>query len=135
MDAFYTKCGFEEMQLGRIAAMLKTTYWAKTRREEKIRLSMQNSICFGVFLMENALQVGFARVLTDYATTYYLCDVVIDPEYRGNKMGYGLVEAIEKHMEPYGLKSLLVSRDACGLYEKFGYRPCSEGAMVKNFGA
>ncbi len=134
MEAIYIKTGSDEMQIDRVSSMLKTTYWATTRSEETIRLSMQNSLCFGVFLEKNNLQVGFARVLTDYATTYYLSDVVIDPEYRGQGFGVKLIEAIEKHMEPYGLKSLLFTRDAHGLYEKFGYHTVENRAMFKNFG-
>ena len=133
MESICLKTGSEKMQLERIAAMLKTTYWASERSEEIITKSIQNSLCFGLFLEKNDVQVGFARVLTDYATTYYLCDVVIDPEYRGKGLGCMLVKAIEKHMEPYGLKSLLFTRDAHGLYEKFGYHKSEDRAMFKNF--
>lgn len=133
MESFCIRIGSEKMQLERIASMLKTTYWASTRSEEIIAKSIQNSLCFGVFTEKSNLQVGFARVLTDYATTYYLCDVVIDPEYRGKGLGCKLIEAIEKHMEPYGLKSLLFTRDAHGLYEKYGYKNVKDRAMFKNF--
>lgn len=133
MESICIKSGSDKMQLERIASMLKTTYWASTRSEDIIAKSIQNSLCFGVFLENNDVQVGFARVLTDYATTYYICDVVIDPAYRGKGLGKTLFSAIEKHMEPYGLKSLLFTRDAHGLYEKFGYHKIEDRAMFKNF--
>ena len=65
---------------------------------------MENSICFGVFLNEDVKQVGFARVITDYATTYYICDVIIDSEYRGNGLGKRLLEAIESDVDFCDLK-------------------------------
>jgi N-acetylglutamate synthase-like GNAT family acetyltransferase len=104
MSDFIIKKGFDSMQFDRVTALLKTTYWASTRSEERVRISMHNSICFGVFLRENDMQVGFARVLTDYATIYYLCDIVIDPDCRGNGMGRALVKAIEENAETRGLR-------------------------------
>lgn len=54
------------------------TYWANNRTIEQIEESLANSFCYGMFLDDDRL-VGFARVISDLATTYYLCDVIIDP--------------------------------------------------------
>jgi N-acetylglutamate synthase-like GNAT family acetyltransferase len=131
MVDYYVKKGFENMQFDRVMALLKTTYWANERSQAQMQTAMQNSICFGVFLCENDLQAGFARVITDYATMYYLCDVVIDPDHRGKGMGYELIKAIEENKETCGFRGILLTRDAHGLYEKFGYGTCENRAMVK----
>ena len=75
--------------------------------------------------------MGFARVITDYATTYYLCDVIIDADYRGRGLGTALISHIESRPEYAGLRGLLLTRDAHGLYAKFGFETVSGRAMVK----
>lgn len=66
--------GAETMRMEEIMALLGKTYWANSRSQEQVELSMKNSRCFGVYLEDEEKQVGFARVISDYATTYYLCD-------------------------------------------------------------
>ena len=114
-----------------VARLLKTTYWANTRSIEKIQKSMDNSDCFGVYIEGTDNLVGFARVITDHATTYYLCDVIIDEEYRHNGLGKALVSYISSFPEYASLRGLLLTRDAHGLYEKYGYEVISNRAMMK----
>lgn len=71
---------------------LSKTYWASNRTKETIELSIKNSICYGLY--HNNEQVGFARVLTDYATMYWLCDVIIDQAHRGKGLGKKFVQCI-----------------------------------------
>lgn len=87
--------GRENMDLQDIIRLLKSTYWADRRSEEQIGRSVLNSSCYGVYLEEEEKLVGFARVISDYATTYYLCDVVIDQDYRSKGLGTALVSYIE----------------------------------------
>ena len=119
------------MDAADIAAMLKQTYWADQRSMEKIRKTMETSRCYGVYLEEEKKLVGFARVISDYATTYYLCDVIVDERYRGNGFGEALVSYIEHAPEYQGLRGILITRDAHGLYEKFGYQTLDGRAMTK----
>ena len=79
--------GAENMKTEEVAQLLRATYWAEKRPVERIETSMANSACFGVYSEEAGALVGFARVVTDWATTYYLCDVVIDPAYRARDWG------------------------------------------------
>ena len=120
-----------ELPLAEVERLLKETYWAGRRSSEKIERSMRHSDCYGLRVDGEERLVGFARVITDYATTYYLCDVVIDPGYRGRGLGKALLAHIESRPEYAGLRGLLVTRDAHGLYRKFGYEVVENRAMAK----
>lgn len=81
---------------------------------------MRNSLCFGLF--RGRKQIGFARVISDRSTFAYLADVFVLPGHRGRGLGKWLMECIMSHPELKGLRRwLLVTRDAHGLYEKFGF--------------
>ncbi|HYF75256.1 MAG TPA: GNAT family N-acetyltransferase, partial [Candidatus Nitrosocosmicus sp.] len=86
---------------------------------EQIKKSIENSLCFGVYDAER--QVGFARVVTDYSVMYWLCDVFVDEEYRGQGVGKLLVEYVVNHHDLKELNGILATRDAQGLYEKYGF--------------
>ena len=121
----------EAMDLEEVVRLLKMTYWADRRSREQIKLSMRNSSCYGVYLDSEKKLVGFARVISDHATTYYLCDVIIDTEYQHKGLGTALVSYIESLPEYAGLRGILITRDAHSLYEKFGYEVLNGRAMVK----
>lgn len=123
--------GSEEMRVDDVVRLLRMTYWADRRSEELIRRSMRNSSCYGVYLDGEKKLVGFARVISDYATTYCLCDVIVDTEYRRRGLGTALVSYIESRPEYAGLRGLLITRDAHSLYEKFGYKVLNGRVMVK----
>ena len=86
--------GAENMKLEDIQRLLKMTYWADTRPVEKIEKSMDNSKCYGLYVDGVDSLIGFARVITDYATNFYLCDVIIDKEYQHHGLGKALVSHI-----------------------------------------
>ncbi len=92
---------------------------------------MRHSACFGIYPDGEEKLIGFARVISDYATTYYLCDVVIDPEYRRQGLGKALVAHIVSRPEFTGLRGLLLTRDAHGLYEKYGFEKADGRAMTR----
>ena len=96
------------------------SYWAKNRAREQTETAIKNSLPFGVYKGEN--QIGFARVVTDYATFAYLCDVYILEEYRGQGLSKWLMETIVNHPELQGFRRwVLATKDAHTLYEKFGF--------------
>jgi GNAT superfamily N-acetyltransferase len=89
---------------------------------EVVRRSIENSLAFGVF--QGAAQIGFARVITDYATFAWLADVFVLPEHQGTGIGTWLMEVIVGHPQLQGLRRwMLVTADAHGLYAKFGFTP------------
>jgi len=107
------------IQSDRVFEMLSSTYFAKNRAKDIIGKSIKNSMCFGVYL--DNIQVGFARCITDYATIYYLCDVVIDEKHRGQGLGKALTKFITQHESLATAMGVLGTEDAHGLYEKFGF--------------
>lgn len=123
--------GRDKMNLSDVIRLLRSTYWADKRSDEQIEKSMQNSSCYGIYLEDEEKMAGFARVISDYATTYYLCDVVIDTEYQNNGLGTALVEYIESLPVYEGMRGILITRDAHSLYRKFGYEVLDGRVMVK----
>jgi GNAT superfamily N-acetyltransferase len=96
-----------------------TAYWSIGRPMSIVKKSIKNSLCFGVY--DGDQQVGFARLVTDYATFGWVCDLFILPSHRGRGLGKWLVECITGHPDVRELRRVLLSsRDAHGLYEKYG---------------
>lgn len=123
--------GSENIDISEVARLLRMTYWANKRSMGQIEKSMENSSCYGVYLDEEDRLVGFARVISDYATTYYLCDVVIDTAFRHMGLGTALVSHIVSLPEYAGLRGVLITRDAHDLYRKFGFEVLDGRVMVK----
>jgi GNAT superfamily N-acetyltransferase len=96
------------------------SYWAQTRTREQTETAIKNSLPFGVYKGEN--QIGFARVVTDYATFAYLGDVYILDAFRGQGLSKWLMETIVGHPDLQGFRRwVLATKDAHTLYEKFGF--------------
>ncbi len=99
----------------------KRSYWAKSRSIDTVKKSIENSLCFGVYL--NNEQVGFARVISDYAVFAYILDVFILEEHRKQGLGKLLMKTILEYPELKNLKKWgLATKDAHELYKKFGFR-------------
>lgn len=96
------------------------SYWAKTRTPEQTETAIKNSFCFGIYKGE--IQIGFARVVSDFATFAYLGDVFVLKEFRGQNLGKWLMETIIDHPDLKGLRRwVLATRDAHMFYEKYGF--------------
>ena len=104
-----------------ITESLSATYWAAGRSREIVKKSVCNSVMLSMF--EKDKSIGFARLVTDYATFVWLCDFVVDPAYRGRALGKWLMECILEHPVTHVRINLLATKDAHGLYEKYGYKP------------
>jgi GNAT superfamily N-acetyltransferase len=112
----------ERLQPEVIVDYLARAYWSNQRPQAVIEKSLKHSLCFGVY--ENQTQIGFARVVTDHATFAYLADVFILESHRGHGLGRWLVQTILEHPDLQGLRRwMLATRDAHGLYAKFGFVP------------
>jgi GNAT superfamily N-acetyltransferase len=107
------------IQPQRVFEMLQKSYWAGERSLETIKKSIEHSLCFGVY--QAGEQVGFARCVTDYATIYWLADVIIDERFRGQGLGKALVAAVHAHESIKHLSGILATRDAHALYERHGF--------------
>lgn len=111
-----------------VFGLLSKTYWAKDRPIEKIEASIENSLCWGLF--HNHRQIGLARIVTDNVSVYYLCDVVIDKEYRKKGLGSFMLKNILRNFENQNMKGLLVTRDAQEFYKKFGFNVPAEPILM-----
>ena len=110
------------LDLDVVHGFLTTSYWAGGIPREVVRRSIEGAIAFGIF--EGGAQVGFARVITDRATFAYLADVFVLEGWRGRGLSRWLMECIVAHPDLQGLRRwMLATRDAHGLYAKFGFTP------------
>ena len=125
------------LDLDVIHTFLTNCYWAKGIPRDVVFRSIEHSLCFGIYhevgekspllakpAGNGASQVGFARVITDFATLAYLGDVFLLEAYRGRGLSKWMLECIVRHPALQGLRRwILLTRDAHGLYSKFGFTP------------
>jgi GNAT superfamily N-acetyltransferase len=101
-------------------------YWALGRPRDRQDRAIAGSLNFGAYQAASGsqTQVGYARVVTDYATFAWLCDVYVDRAARGLGLGTALAAAAHDYLAPYGLRRiLLATKDAHGVYAKLGFLP------------
>jgi GNAT superfamily N-acetyltransferase len=104
-----------------------SAYWAKGRSLDLVKRAIENSLNFGVY--KDGEQIGFARVVTDYATFAWLADVFILDDYRGHGLSKWLIEVIVSHQQLQGFRRwVLATRDAHELYRRFGFAELKEPA-------
>jgi GNAT superfamily N-acetyltransferase len=107
------------------AFLSEQSYWAPGIPREVVERSLKNSFCIGLF--HESQQIGFARLVTDRATFAWLADVFVIDAYRGQGLGTWMIESLLKHPDLRGLRRLLLgTRDAHGLYARFGFMPLAE---------
>lgn len=111
----------------------RRSYWAQGRPMHVVQTAIENSLCFGVY--DGDQQVGFARVVTDYATFAWLCDVFVLESHRGQGLGKWMIETVAAHPDLQGQRlTILATRDAHELYRRYGgFQPLDapERWMVK----
>jgi GNAT superfamily N-acetyltransferase len=114
-----------KLDVDAIHAFLTRAYWCEGIPREVVERAVRHSLCFGLF--DGAAQVGLARVVTDYATFAYLCDVYVLENHRGRGLGRWLIECVMAHPQLQGLRRFnLATRDAHLLYAQFGFQPLAK---------
>lgn len=131
MEKYIIKMGKEHMHLEDIKQLLEQTYWAANNSYETIEKAMAHSLCFGVFHNELHQQIAFARVMTDYATRFYIVDVVVSSNYRNMGVGHLLIQSILDYVPLKDLRGLLMTKDAPDFYTKFGFETYEITSMQK----
>ena len=110
------------MDVDAIHGFLTQSYWAAGIPRATLQRSLDGALNFA--LLERGRLIGFARVITDAATFAYLADVFVLPEGRGRGLGKWLIDVVLTHPALIGLRRfLLVTRDAHGLYARYGFTP------------
>lgn len=98
----------------------KESYWSQNIPFETVKTASENSLTFGVY--HHNQQIGYARIVSDYATVAYLGDVYILPEFRGQGLSKWLMATIMNHPNLQGLRRwILLTADAHGLYKQYGW--------------
>jgi N-acetylglutamate synthase-like GNAT family acetyltransferase len=113
----------ERLDLDVVHGFLTKCYWAKGIPREIVARSIEHALCFGIYNEEGA-QVGFARVISDFATIAYVGDVFVLETHRGQGLGKWLMQCITQHPALQNLRRwILTTRDAHGLYSQVGFTP------------
>lgn len=112
----------EKLNIETIHKFISTeSYWGIGRPIEVVQKSVDNSFPFGIYKGDE--MVGFARVVTDYATFAWIADVFVLSEHRGKGLSKWLMEVILNHPELQGFRRwVLATKDAQGLYSQFGFQ-------------
>lgn len=117
---FTITCDPARLDLDVIHGFLAGTYWSKNIPRDTVARSLEGSLCFA--LLHGETQVGFARVISDFATIAYLGDVFVLPEYRGRGLSAWLMDRVTQHPDLQGLRRwILATSDAHGLYARYGF--------------
>lgn len=128
-DDFTISTDKSKLQVDVIHNFLKDAYWCKNLPVEILKKSIEHSLCYGVY--KGNEQIGFARIITDYAVTAHIADVFILEEYRGRGLAKWLMRCIMDNPDLSGLRSWsLKTADAHGLYAKFGFAAPQQPGMI-----
>jgi GNAT superfamily N-acetyltransferase len=118
------------LDLDVIHGFLTRSYWAEGRSRERVALSIEHSLPFGLY--HRGAQVGFARVVTDHVVLAYLSDVFVLEALRGRGLAKWLVETVLSVPELRPMRRwLLGTRDAHGLYRRFGFAEPEPGVLME----
>lgn len=128
-DQFLISTDKRKLDIDSIHEFLSTkAYWSLNIPKETVRKSIENSLCFGLY--DGEKQVGFARVISDFATIAYLGDVYVLEQYRGHGLSKWLMETVMSHPQLQGLRRwILLTGDAHGLYRKFGWTDIADPTL------
>jgi N-acetylglutamate synthase-like GNAT family acetyltransferase len=128
-DGFLISTDRERLDLNMVHGFLTNCYWAKGISRQVVAQSITHSLSFGVY-EDQGMQVGFARVVTDYSTVAYIGDVFIVESHRGRGLSKWLMECIAGHPGLQNLRRwILLTRDAHGLYSQFGFTPLQNSEL------
>jgi N-acetylglutamate synthase-like GNAT family acetyltransferase len=124
-ETFTVSTDRSKVDVNKVCDFLARSYWANNRKRETIIKSIEHSLCFSLF--DGYEQIGFARVITDGATFAYLCDVFLEENYRGKKLGTWLLQCILDHPDVTEVRRFcLVTKDAHEFYKQFGFTSLHE---------
>jgi ribosomal protein S18 acetylase RimI-like enzyme len=112
----------EALDLVTVHHFLSEAPWSHGISASMLRTALENSLCFSLF--ENHKQIGLARVITDYTTYAYLCDVYLQEEFRAQGLGSWLIRCVLEHPQLKNLRRIsLLTHDAQKFYERFEFEP------------
>ena len=123
------------LQFDRIHHALAHSYWTPNIRRDLVERAAAHSLCAGAYDRATGVQAAYARVVSDHATYAYLCDVIVFDDYRGRGIGKALVEGALAHPELQNVRIFaLGTRDAQGLYARYGFTPVDASRRMERRG-
>jgi GNAT superfamily N-acetyltransferase len=121
-DGFFISTDPACLDLDAIDGLLRSAYWSSERSRASTELAVKNSLCFGLYDARSGRQIGLTRIVTDYSTFAWLCDVIIEEEHRGNGLGKWMIEVVLTDPNVSRVSRwILATSDAHRLYERFGF--------------
>jgi len=109
-----------KLDIDTVCTFLWRSHWAANRPRNTVIKSIEHSLCYGIYHQNR--QVAFARLVTDYCTYAYLCDVFVGEDYRGQGLSKWMMGCIMENPDLSQLRRFsLATKDAHGLYERFGF--------------
>ena len=124
-DTFILSTDQTLLQVDRIHRFLsQEAYWCLNIPLEVVKKSIRNSLCFGLYSTSKSepLQIGYARIISDFATFAWLCDVYVEKDWRGKALSKWMMECLISHPDLKGLRRIcLATKDAHSLYLKYGF--------------
>ncbi|MCR9229086.1 MAG: GNAT family N-acetyltransferase [Flavobacteriaceae bacterium] len=117
------------LDIKKVHQQITSTYWGKDRSWEETLMTIEKSICFGMF-NKNDEQIAYARMMTDGLVFAYIMDVVVFDPNKGKGLGKELVKYIlersdVKQVNTVALKTL----DAHSFYESLGFKKVGDSKM------
>lgn len=125
---YYVSTDSSKLDTRRIHSWLRSCFWSKDIPLEYVERFIRHSLCFGAYKSDGDLLIGFGRVVSDFTTYAYICDVVVEETNRQKGIGTAILNAMFDHPELQGLKtwSLKTTEQARKIYERKGFCPVKE---------
>ncbi len=121
-DGFVVSSDPARLEPEAVELLLRSSYWAATRPRDVTERSLRGSLCFGLYEPREGRLVGLARVVTDYVTFAWLCDVILDRAYRGRGLGTWMLETVLSAPDVRDVSRwILATRDAHEVYARHGF--------------
>ena len=118
-DSFILTDARERIDLAITQSLLRNTYWGVRRPPEVVEKMLAHSLPFA--LLQDGVQVGFGRVVSDFTVFSWVADIVVDTPYRGRGLGKWMMACIAEHPSIKDTQMVLQTRDAHALYERYGF--------------
>jgi GNAT superfamily N-acetyltransferase len=129
-DGYLVTTDPERVDLDVVWTFLRESYWSPGIERDVVARAIAHSIPFSLWAPEGG-QAGFARVVTDRTRFAWLADVFVLKAHRGRGLGVWLVDTVVSHPDLAGLRIVLATADAHGLYERFGFRAADITRMME----
>ena len=100
------------------------------RSDAKENVSLTNTL--SATARVNGKLVGFLRVLTDHAYTYYILDVMVHPDWQRKRIGTNMLQRVIGHAKQKGFIKILLTAipGSEPFYGQFGFEPTMSTVMA-----